>query len=104
MGVSIFQQLKIAEMDASRIAYFAIRQKLKLKQSNLIQEDNIIFLQVYHYKTTRLAELIPGIRSSLLFNGVNYQGDGCKSKKEAEQLVASAVISKILDKEMIWWN
>ncbi|GJU18920.1 hypothetical protein Tco_1146886 [Tanacetum coccineum] len=52
------------------------------------------YLRVYHYKTTRLAELIPGIRSSLLFNGVNYQGDGCKSKKEADQLVASAVISK----------
>ncbi|GKF14032.1 hypothetical protein Tco_0055494, partial [Tanacetum coccineum] len=27
-----FQQLKIAEMDASRIAYFAIKQKSKLKQ------------------------------------------------------------------------
>ncbi|GKD31152.1 hypothetical protein Tco_1241930 [Tanacetum coccineum] len=77
-----FQQLKIAEMDASRIAYFAIRQKRKRFAS-------------LSYKTTRLVGLIPGFRSSLLFSGVNYQGDGCKSKKEAEQLVACAVISKL---------
>ena len=48
------------------------------------------------YKTTQLAGLIPVFRSTMLFNGVNYQGDGCKSKKEAEQLVARAVILSYL--------
>ena len=48
------------------------------------------------YNTTQLAGLIPVFRSTVLFNGVNYQGDACKSKKEAEQLVARAVILSYL--------
>ncbi|GKB60080.1 hypothetical protein Tco_0916266 [Tanacetum coccineum] len=57
-----------------------------------------------HLSNLRWLRWIPVFRSSVLFNGVNYQGDGvnyqgdnCKSKKEAEQLVACAVILSCLD-------
>nr|GEX28545.1 double-stranded RNA-binding [Tanacetum cinerariifolium] len=106
-----FQQLKMAEEDVSRIAYIATRQKSKTEALNLIREDKMfcksimadyavkINVEIPTYKTTRLAGLIPVFRSSVLFNGVNYQGDDCKSKKEAEQLVARAVILSCLDSE-----
>ncbi|KAL4590342.1 hypothetical protein LXL04_003271 [Taraxacum kok-saghyz] len=42
------------------------------------------------YETTESYSPIPVFRSSLVFNGVSYSGDKCKSKKEAEQSVARA--------------
>ncbi|PWA99681.1 Double-stranded RNA-binding [Artemisia annua] len=106
-----FQHLKTAEMDVSRIAYFDVRQKSKTEAMNLIRENKMFCKSVMaeyadkinrekpKYTTTQLAGLIPVFRSTMLFNGVNYQGDGCKSKREAEQLVASAVILSYLDSE-----
>ncbi|GJY90292.1 hypothetical protein Tco_0505488, partial [Tanacetum coccineum] len=58
-----------------------------------------INVEIPTYKTTRLAGLILVFCSSVLFNDVNYQGDDCKSKKEAEQLVACDVILSCLDSE-----
>ncbi|GJR36879.1 hypothetical protein Tco_1212563 [Tanacetum coccineum] len=52
-----------------------------------------------HLSNLRWLRWIPVFRSSVLFNGVNYQGDDCKSKKKAEQLVARVVILSCLDSE-----
>ncbi|KAL4590340.1 hypothetical protein LXL04_003269 [Taraxacum kok-saghyz] len=48
------------------------------------------------YETTGSYSPIHVFRSSLVFNGVSYSGDECKSKKEAEQSAARAVILKCL--------
>ena len=48
------------------------------------------------YQTSQLDTPVPVFRSSLVFNDVSFTGDECKSKKEAEQSVARAVILKYL--------
>ncbi|GKF01337.1 double-stranded RNA-binding [Tanacetum coccineum] len=54
-----------------------------------------------HLSNLRWLRWIPVFRSSVLFNGVNYQGGDCKSKKKAEQLVARVVILSCLDSESV---
>ena len=44
------------------------------------------------YETALVDASGPVFRSTLVFNGDTYQGDGAKNKKEAEQLAAHAAI------------
>jgi len=46
--------------------------------------------------TSRAEGIVPVFTSSSHFNGQTYTGDLAKSKKEAEQLAAHAVIESIL--------
>lgn len=48
------------------------------------------------YQTIQLDTPVPVFRSTLVFNDVSCTGDDSKSKKEAEQLAARAVILKYL--------
>ncbi|KAI3519336.1 hypothetical protein L1887_08366 [Cichorium endivia] len=106
-----FQHRKLAESDAAKITLFAIKQKLKTEASHHIHEDKTFCksilveyavrmnLQRPTYQTTQLGSMIPFFRSSLVFNDVTYTGDDCRTKKEAEQSAARAVLLKYLDSE-----
>ncbi|KAI3669685.1 hypothetical protein L6452_41023 [Arctium lappa] len=106
-----FQQRKMAEMDVSKIAYFAIMQKSKNDALHLILKDKTFCKSILvefaakmnigkpTYETAQLDASVPVFNSSLVFNGVTYQGEGAKNKKEAEQLAAHAAILKYLDSE-----
>ncbi|KVH92388.1 Double-stranded RNA-binding [Cynara cardunculus var. scolymus] len=106
-----FQQRKAAEMDVSKTAYFAIMQKSKNDALHLILKDKTFCKSILveyaakmnlgkpTYETAQLDTSVPVFRSSLVFNGVTFQGDSAKNKKEAEQLAAHAAILKYLDSE-----
>ncbi|XP_076909235.1 uncharacterized protein LOC143566396 [Bidens hawaiensis] len=51
------------------------------------------------YETSQPEASLIVFRSNLVFNGDTYPGDGAKSKKEAEQLVARSVIIRFLASE-----
>nr|GEY06772.1 double-stranded RNA-binding [Tanacetum cinerariifolium] len=105
-----FQQRKAAEMDASRIAYFDLLQKLKNEALCLLREDKSLYksiladfaakmyMQKPAYQTAHVNTL-PVFNSSLVFGDVSCTGDICRRKKEAEQSVARAVILKYIDSE-----
>lgn len=106
-----FKQRRMAEMDASKIALFATRHKLKNEALRLVREDKSFCksilaeyaarknIQKPTYETSQLDTPVPVFRSCLVFNGVSCTGDDCKSKKEAEQSAARAVILKYLDSD-----
>lgn len=106
-----FKQRKMAEMDVSKIAYFALLQKSKNDALHFILKDKTFCKSILveyaakmnigkpTYETAQLDASVHVFRSSLVFNGVTYQGDNAKNKKEAEQLAAHAAILKYLDSE-----
>ncbi|KAL7612377.1 double-stranded RNA-binding protein 2 [Lactuca sativa] len=106
-----FHNRKLAETDASKFTLFAIRQKLKDEALNHLCEDKIFckaILMEYAvrmntqrptYQTTQLGSSPPVFRCCLVFNGASFTGDDCRSKKEAEQSAARAVILKYLESE-----
>lgn len=53
-------------------------------------------LELPAYSTRQSEALLPVFVSSLVFNGVTYTGEPGRSKKEAEQLAARAVIRTLL--------
>ena len=103
-----FQQRKLAEEDPCKVAILSIMLKLKNEALHHVQQDKTLcksilveyavrmYIQMPTYETTGSYSPIPVFRSSLVFNGVSYSGDECKSKKEAEQSAACAVILKCL--------
>ncbi|KAJ0753932.1 putative double-stranded RNA-binding domain-containing protein [Helianthus annuus] len=109
-----FHQRKMSEADASRVAYNAVTQQAKTDALHFIQQEKIfcksIIVEfaakknlgkpVYETsQTTQVEESAHVFRSYLHFNGVTYPGDGAKSKKEAEQLVARSVVLQYLESE-----
>ncbi|KAI3747803.1 hypothetical protein L6452_10467 [Arctium lappa] len=104
-----FQQRKMAEMDASKIALFATMHKLKNEALRLVHQDKSFCksilveyaarknIQKPTYETSQLNTPVPVFRSSLVFNDVSCTGDDCKTKKEAEQSAARVAILKYLD-------
>ncbi|KAI4307634.1 hypothetical protein L6164_030802 [Bauhinia variegata] len=112
-GISIttentFSQRKAAEQDAARLAMESITNKIRNEGCPLIYQDTMLCKSILNeyavklslerpqYKTVQRDGLIPVFVSSLAFNGINYTGDAARSKKEAEQLAARAVILSIL--------
>ncbi|KAJ0888898.1 putative double-stranded RNA-binding domain-containing protein [Helianthus annuus] len=101
----------MSEADASRVAYNAITQQAKTDALRFIQQEKIFCKSIIVefaakknlgkpvYETTQVEESVHVFRSYLHFNGVTYPGDGAKSKKEAEQLVARSVILQYLESE-----
>lgn len=53
-------------------------------------------LEMPTYTTIQPGGVLPVFVSNLVFNGATYTGDLAKSKKEAEQLAARAVIQSIM--------
>ncbi|KAA8547737.1 hypothetical protein F0562_004166 [Nyssa sinensis] len=103
-----FSHRKAAEQDVARVALDGISQKIKDEGCPLIHEDTVfcksilneyavkINLEKPTYKTIQPEGLLPVFVSSLVFNGVTYTGNAGRTKKEAEQLAARAVILSIL--------
>ncbi|KAJ9540852.1 hypothetical protein OSB04_027358 [Centaurea solstitialis] len=106
-----FPQKKMAEMDVSKIAFLATKQKLKDDALRLVREDKSFCKSILveyavrmnvpkpAYQTSQLETTVPVFRSSLVVNGVSCTGADCKSKKEAEQSAARAIILKFLDSD-----
>ncbi|XP_058227045.1 uncharacterized protein LOC131335615 [Rhododendron vialii] len=114
-----FSNRKAAEQDVASVALASLTQKIKEEGYPIIRESLFPFpiiqdtvfcksiLNEYATKmnlekptyTTRSTiqpkGLLPVFISSLVFNGVNYTGEVGRSKKEAEQLAARAVILSI---------
>uniref|UniRef100_A0A7N2MX72 DRBM domain-containing protein n=1 Tax=Quercus lobata TaxID=97700 RepID=A0A7N2MX72_QUELO len=102
-----FLQRKIAEQDVSKLALEHISKKIKDERyplTPLICENTVfcksilnefavkMTLQKPVYNTVQTEGLPPVFISSLIFNGVCYNGEPGRNKKEAEQLAARAVI------------
>ncbi|KAK7821739.1 double-stranded rna-binding protein 1 [Quercus suber] len=108
-----FLQRKIAEQDVSKLALEHISKKIKDERCPLTPLicENTVFcksilnefavkmnLQKPIYNTVQTEGLPPVFISSLVFDGVCYNGEPGRNKKEAEQLAARAVILSHLGK------
>lgn len=108
-----FLQRKIAEQDVSKLALEHISKKIKDERCPLTPLicENTVFcksilnefavkmnLQKPIYNTVQTEGLPPVFISSLVFDGVCYDGEPGRNKKEAEQLAARAVILSHLGK------
>ncbi|KAI8534576.1 hypothetical protein RHMOL_Rhmol10G0101300 [Rhododendron molle] len=103
-----FLQRKAAEQDASRVALDELTPKMKDEGCRLICKDTVFCksilneyavkmnLEMPTYTTIQPGGVLPVFVSNLVFNGATYTGDLAKSKKEAEQLAARAVIQSIM--------
>nr|XP_043617140.1 double-stranded RNA-binding protein 6-like [Erigeron canadensis] len=106
-----FPNVKMAEMNVSEIAYNSMIRKSKREALRHILEDKSICKSIViefsvkrklerpKYVTCHQGGAIAVFSSQLSFNGDTFSGDNAKSIKEAEQLVARAVIHKYLDSE-----
>ncbi|KAF7147726.1 hypothetical protein RHSIM_Rhsim03G0037200 [Rhododendron simsii] len=86
-----FLHRKAAEQDSSRVALDGLAPKMK--------DEGFLFkmnLEMPTYTTIQLGGVLPVFESNLLFNGATYNGGLAKSKREAEQLAARAVIQSIM--------
>ncbi|XP_075672416.1 uncharacterized protein LOC142641972 isoform X2 [Castanea sativa] len=108
-----FLQRKIAEQDVSKLALEHISKKIKDERCPLTPLicENTVFcksilnefavkmnLQKPIYNTVQTEGLPPVFISSMVFNGVCYNGEPGRNKKEAEQFTARAVILSHLGK------
>ncbi|KAK4552061.1 hypothetical protein RGQ29_032198 [Quercus rubra] len=108
-----FLKRKIAEQDVSKLALEHISKKIKDERcplTPLICENTVfcksilnefavkINLQMPIYNTVQTERLPAVFKSSLVFDGVCYNGEPGGKKKEAEQLAARAVILSHLGK------
>ncbi|XP_057500282.1 double-stranded RNA-binding protein 4-like [Actinidia eriantha] len=102
-----FTNRKAAEQDVATVALDGINQKIREEGYPLICQDTIFCKSILNeyavkmslekptYKTIQPEGLLPVFVSSLVFNGVTYNGEPGRNKKEAEQLAARAVILSI---------
>ncbi|KAK8498444.1 hypothetical protein V6N13_100046 [Hibiscus sabdariffa] len=105
---STFPNVKAAEQDVAKHALECILKKIKDEGCPLVHVDTIfcksilnefvvkIKLELPTYTTVQLEGLPPIFVSTLAFNGETYKGEIGRSKKEAEQLAARAVIQSLL--------
>ncbi|KAG5552784.1 hypothetical protein RHGRI_010773 [Rhododendron griersonianum] len=106
-SIDTFLQRKTAEQYASRVALDELTRVVHGFSLSLIQDT--IFcksilneyavkmdLEMPTYTTIQPGGVLPVFVSNLLFNGATYTSELAKSKKEAEQLVARAVIQSIM--------
>lgn len=106
---SAFHNKKAAEQHIAKLALREITKKVK-EDIPLIHYETVFCKSILHeyaakmnigmptYKTSRVEGLLPVFTSSVTFGGRSYTGVIGKSKKEAEQLGARAVIESILGK------
>ncbi|KAE8671082.1 putative Rhd six-like 1 [Hibiscus syriacus] len=105
---STFSNIKAAEQDVAKHALECISKKLKDEGCSLahdimfcksILNESVVKtkLQLPTYSTIQSEGLPPIFVSTLFFNGMMYKGETGRTKKEAEQLVARAVIQSLLD-------
>lgn len=105
-----FSLRKTAEQDAAKFALEHILKKIKDEGCPHIHEDKIFCKSILNefavkmnlekptYNTVKLERegFLPVFMSTLVFNGLYHTGELGKNKKEAEQLVARAVIISLL--------
>ncbi|TXG69959.1 hypothetical protein EZV62_004894 [Acer yangbiense] len=110
-----YSHRKAAEQDVAKLALECISKKIKDEGSPLIIEakDEFLMDAIYcksilnefavkmtlerpNYNTIQPEGSLPAFISYLVFNDVTYTGEVGKSKKEAEQLAARAVIRSLL--------
>nr|XP_010924844.1 double-stranded RNA-binding protein 1 isoform X1 [Elaeis guineensis] len=104
-----FPHRKEAEQDVAKLALEGISRKIKDEGIPLIHADTTFCKSILHeyavkmsvekptYTTSQLKRvLLPSFISSLVFDGKTYTGAAGRSKKEAEQIAARAVIQSIL--------
>ncbi|KAH7852439.1 hypothetical protein Vadar_024800 [Vaccinium darrowii] len=102
-----FPHRKAAEQDVASVALASLTQKIKEEGYSLIREDTVFCKSILNeyatkmnlekptYTTIQPKGLLPVFISSLVFNGDNHTGEAGRTKKEAEQLAAQAVILSI---------
>lgn len=103
-----FSHRKAAEQDVAKVALECISKKIRDEGCPLIREDTVFCKSILNefavkmnmenpiYNTVQSGGLLPTFVSSLVFNGVSYTGEVGRTKKEAEQLAARAVIISLL--------
>ncbi|XP_027331614.1 double-stranded RNA-binding protein 4-like isoform X2 [Abrus precatorius] len=103
-----FFHRKAAEQEAARLALECLTERNREEGTSRVCEISTfckallneyaskLNLERPTYNTVQLEGVIPVFKSSLVFNGMSYTGEAAKSKKEAEQLAARAVILSIL--------
>lgn len=104
-----FPHRKEAEQDVAKLALEGISMKIRDEGIPLIHADATFCKSILHeyavkmniekptYASTQLeGGLLPFFISSLVFDGKTYTGVAGRSKKEAEQMAARAVIESIL--------
>nr|XP_010924868.1 double-stranded RNA-binding protein 4 isoform X3 [Elaeis guineensis] len=107
-----FPHRKEAEQDVAKLALEGISRKIKDEGIPLIHADTTFCKSILHeyavkmsvekptYTTSQLKRvLLPSFISSLVFDGKTYTGAAGRSKKEAEQIAARAVIQSILGQQ-----
>lgn len=109
MSPNTFQQRKAAEHDAARVALESIQTKIKREGLSFIREGTFFCKSILNeyavkmnldkpvHNTVQSQGFVPAFVSSLVFDGVTYTGNAGRSKKEAEQLAAQAVLLAIMD-------
>ncbi|XP_039043386.1 double-stranded RNA-binding protein 4-like isoform X2 [Hibiscus syriacus] len=105
---STFSNIKAAEQDVAKHALECISKKLKDEGCSLDQVDIMLCksilnefvvktnLELPAYTTIQSEGLPPVFVSTLVLNGATYRGETGRTKKEAEQLAARAVIQSLL--------
>ncbi|OMO95671.1 Double-stranded RNA-binding protein [Corchorus olitorius] len=108
-SVNTFSHRKAAEQDVAKLALESIAKKIKDEGWPLIREDTAFCKSILHeyavkmnlemptYSTIQPEVSVPYFVTSLVFNGVTYNGNCGRNKKEAEQLAARAVLRSLLD-------
>ncbi|XP_038725526.1 double-stranded RNA-binding protein 4-like [Tripterygium wilfordii] len=103
-----FSTRKVAEQDVAKLAIDSMEVKTKdegcapiykdLKHCKSILHEFSVKMNWEHpkYTTIKKHDKHPVFISSLLFDGITYTSDESGSKKEAEQLAASATIETLL--------
>ncbi|XP_002532469.3 double-stranded RNA-binding protein 4 isoform X1 [Ricinus communis] len=105
-----FSHRKEAEQDVAKLALTSITEKIKdeIKDEKFTHEDTVacksilneyavkMQLEMPTYNTVKQGGLFPIFVSSSVFNGVTYNGDMGRTKKEAEQLAARAAVLSLL--------
>ncbi|XVF81866.1 hypothetical protein PTKIN_Ptkin15bG0190100 [Pterospermum kingtungense] len=104
-----FSIREAAEEDIARYALECKEKKIKNEGYPLIPEGSVFCKSLLNdfaskmnlekptYTTMEIQDMIPLFASSLVFNGVNYRGEPCLTKKEAEQSAARTAILSLLD-------
>ncbi|KAJ8773990.1 hypothetical protein K2173_009421 [Erythroxylum novogranatense] len=105
-----FSRRKTAEHAVAKFALECTLKKIKEKGCPRINQEHTVFcksilyefavkmnLQMPIYNTVKTPGLLPSFVCSVVFDGLTYSGKIGRSKKEAEQLAARAVILSLLD-------
>ncbi|XP_065857344.1 double-stranded RNA-binding protein 4-like isoform X2 [Euphorbia lathyris] len=106
---NVFLHRKEAEQDAAKTALECLRKRIKEEGFPIIHEGTILCKSILNeyavkrqlerpvYSTIQPQGSLPVFISSVVFNGVTCTGENARTKKEAEQLAARALVLALIN-------